>query len=143
MSFHVPELSRGGPMTHPALHGTHRDGNNGAFDLPSPEPGWRLACVSSDGEGWEHVSVHAYNDLHTKQRVPKWVEMTYVKRLFWGGDDVVMQLHPREAEYVNCHPHVLHLWRPTDASIPTPPPEFVGPLSAESERSYGQSKSDV
>lgn len=58
MAFHVPELSRGGPMTHPALHGERSDGNNGAFDVESPEPGWRLAMVASDGEGWEHVSIH-------------------------------------------------------------------------------------
>jgi hypothetical protein len=130
--FHVPELSRGGPLTDPSWHGTARDGNNGAFDLPSPEPGWRLACVASDGEGWEHVSVHAYNTIRTKQRVPKWIEMCYVKRLFWDGDDVVMQLHPREVDYVNVHPHVLHLWRPTELSIPLPPPIFVGPPAVES-----------
>jgi hypothetical protein len=129
--FHVPELSRGGPMVHPDRHGTRFDGNNGAFDLESPEPGWRLACAASDGEGWEHVSVHAYNTIRTKQRVPRWMEMCYVKRLFWDGDDVVMQLHPAESDYVNAHPHVLHLWRPTDVAIPTPPAIFVGPPAVE------------
>lgn len=131
--FHVPELSRGGPMTHRALHGTRHDGNNGAFDLESLEPGWRLACVASDGEGWEHVSVRAYNQLRTKQRCPTWKEMSYIKRRFWDGEDVVMQLHPREAEYVNCHPFVLHLWRPTSVAIPTPPAELVGPLNVHRE----------
>jgi hypothetical protein len=120
-------------MTHPALHGNASDGNNGAFDFASPEPGWRLACVASDGEGWEHVSIHAYNSIMTKQRVPSWKEMCYAKRLFWQGDDVVMQLHPREADYVNCHPHVLHLWRPTNAAIPLPPSELVGPLNVRRE----------
>jgi hypothetical protein len=38
--------------------------------------------------------------------------MCYVKRLFWDADDVVMQLHPRESEYVNAHPHVLHAGSP-------------------------------
>jgi len=137
--FHVPELQRGAVMVHPALRGTAADGNNGAFDLESPEPGWRLALMASDGEGWEHVSIHAYNTIRTKQRTPTWKEMSYVKRLCWDADDVVMQLHPRESEYVNCHPHVLHLWRPTEASIPTPPPILIGPLSAESEHTYGQS----
>lgn len=134
MSFHVPELSRGSEMIHPAMHGTSADGNNGAFDLPSPAPGWQLACIASDGEGWEHVSVHAYNTIQTKQRVPSWKEMSYVKRMFWDGDDVVMQLHPRESQYVNCHPHVLHLWRPTAVQIPEPPFEFVGPLNPEFAR---------
>jgi hypothetical protein len=124
--FHVPELARGGPMVRPDWRGTAADGNNGAFDVESPEPGWRLACVASDGEGWEHVSVHAYNAQQTKQRIPTWKEMCAVKRLFWDGTDTVMQLHPREADYVNRHPFVLHLWRPTTATIPTPPADFVG-----------------
>jgi hypothetical protein len=52
--------------------------------------------------------------------------MCYVKRLCWDAEDVVMQLHPRESEYVNQHPHTLHLWRPIDAVIPEPPSIFVG-----------------
>jgi len=131
--FHVPELARGCPMVHPILEGTAADGNNGSFDLESPEPGWRLACLASDGEGWEHVSVHAYNTIQTKQRIPTWKEMSYVKRLFWDRDDVAMQLHPREDEFVNCHAHVLHIWRPTDGKIPTPPAEFVGPPNVRRE----------
>jgi hypothetical protein len=53
--------------------------------------------------------------------------MNYVKRICWDGEDVVMQLHPRESEYVNCHPHVLHLWRHRTREIPTPPSILVGP----------------
>lgn len=146
--FHVPELAR--DTTHPVLGSTSADGNNGAFRVESPEPGWRLALICSDGMGWEHVSVHAYRggDLkhHTHHsflegdlpyttgrlpqlRTPTWKEMAYVKRLCWDAEDVVIQYHPRQSEYVNCHPNVLHLWRPTDAEIPTPPPELVGPLT--------------
>jgi hypothetical protein len=131
MAFHVPEVWRGAVMCRSDWAGTAADGNNGAFDIESPEPGWRLALVASDGEGWEHVSVHAYNTIRTKQRVPTWKEMNYVKRLCWDGDDVVMQLHPREADYVNAHPHVLHLWRPTTVAIPTPPSILVGPRADE------------
>jgi hypothetical protein len=132
--FHVPETAR--DTTHPLLGTTSADGNNGAFHLESPEPGWRLALICSDGTapevpdglGWEHVSVHAYiRRLTPKMRTPTWKEMSYVKRLCWDGEDVVMQLHPRESEYVNCHPHVLHLWRPTLHAIPTPPAILVGP----------------
>lgn len=134
--FHVPELAR--DTTHPQLGSTSADGNNGAFHIESPEPGWRLALICSDsteidGEGydkWEHVSVHAYRRMggvSTQARTPTWKEMSYVKRLCWDGEDVVMQLHPRESEYVNCHPHVLHLWRPIGQEIPTPPSIFVGP----------------
>jgi len=127
--FHVPEAARN--TTHPQLCSTSTNGNNGAFDLDSPEPGWLLALICSDStepdgadyEKWEHVSVHAYRGRQT--RTPTWKEMCYVKRLFWDAEDVVMQLHPRESAYVNCHPHVLHLWRPISAEIPTPPGCFV------------------
>jgi len=52
--------------------------------------------------------------------------MAYVKDLCWDDEDVVMQLHPRKSEYVNNHPHVLHLWRPRHEMIPTPPSILVG-----------------
>jgi len=52
--------------------------------------------------------------------------MAFVKDLCWDDDDVVMQLHPRKADYVNDHPHTLHLWRPIDREIPTPPTIFIG-----------------
>lgn len=126
--FHVPELAR--DTMHPLLRTCSADGNNGAFHIESPEPGWRLALIASDGEGWEHVSVHAYRRSGDQSRIPTWKEMTYVKQLCWDDEDVVMQLHPKRSEYVNCHPDVLHLWRPTAAVIPTPPAEMVGPRSA-------------
>lgn len=125
--FHVPELARN--TTHPIGGSTSADGNNGWFDIESPEPGWRLALIASDGMGWEHVSIHAYRG-DGKQRTPTWKEMSYVKRLCWDAEDVVVQFHPRESEYVNCHPHVLHLWRPTEQVIPTPDPLMVGPREA-------------
>lgn len=131
--FHVPELAR--DTTHRILRTTSTDGNNGHFVVESPEPGWQLSLICSDctdpvavASGWprwEHVSVSARNSKTA--RTPTWKEMCYVKRLCWDPEDVVMQLHPKESEYVNCHPHVLHLWRPLDAEIPTPPSVFVGP----------------
>lgn len=126
--FHVPELAR--ITDHPILATDSSDGNNGAFNIESPEPGWRLMLICSDGEGWEHVSVHAYRPIgayrEAKQRTPNWREMSYVKDLCWDGEDVVMQLHPRKSEYVNNHPNCLHLWRPIGREIPTPPSIFVG-----------------
>lgn len=130
MAFHVPELAR--DTTHPHLGTTSADGNNGAFLIESPEPGWRLALICSDGADvqprWEHVSIHAYRGSNRQQRTPTWKEMAYVKDLCWDDEDVVMQLHPKKSEYVNNHPHVLHLWRPLDAEIPTPPSIYVGTL---------------
>ena len=124
MAFHVPELAR--DTSHPVLRSSSADGNNGAFWIESPEPGRRLALICSDGLGWERVSVHACRAEGRQLRTPTWKEMAYVKDLCWDGEDVVMQLHPRKSEYVNQHPHVLHLWRPTHGLIPTPDPLMVG-----------------
>lgn len=131
MSFHVPEKLRvrnGERGTDPSY------GNNGMFFiLPSPAAGrpFRIAVIASDGTdwemsgldlpAWEHVSVS------TAVRCPTWAEMCYVKGIFWDAEDVVMQLHPRASEYVNCHPYCLHLWRPIGIEIPTPPFITVGP----------------
>lgn len=129
--FHVPQLAR---IMHGPLGTTSLDGNNGAFTFDSSEPGWQLFLICSDGTEapdvpewqWEHVSVSARRG--DRVRIPTWKEMSYVKRLCWDAEDVVMQLHPRESEYVNCHTSVLHLWRPKNQTIPTPPAELVGPL---------------
>jgi hypothetical protein len=94
-------------------------GNNGAFLLSSPEPGWSLVVIASDGMGWEHVSVRAHQGK--RSRIPTWKEMAHAKDTFWTDEDLVMQLHPRKSDYINVHPHVLHLWRPIDQNIPTPP----------------------
>lgn len=84
--------------------------------------GVTLTILSSGASGgWEHVSVSAF-------RTPTWEEMCFVKALFWEDEEVVMQLHPRASEYVNNHPHCLHLWRaiaPTPP-IPEPPSIYVG-----------------
>lgn len=69
---------------------------------------------------WEHVSVHA-KTAKGQERTPNWAEMCWVKNLFWGPEECVVQYHPPASEYVNHHPHVLHLWRPVNKTIPTPP----------------------
>lgn len=131
MAFHVPEAAR---LTRPGpLMSDHTYGNNGAFTLPSPEPGWALRLLASDEPlrgsiPWEHVSVSAYRGVRI--RVPTWKEMSFVKDVFWDEDDVVMQLHPAKQDYVNHHPAVLHLWRPVGVAIPTPPSDMVAPKAA-------------
>lgn len=138
MAFQVPERwrLRSGPA------GTdEKSGCNGVFAFASIEPGWLLYVIASDGLGWEHASVHAYRLGKTVQspasgrvrqaqlRTPTWREMCQVKGMFWDDEDPVMQLHPRRSQYVNQHPHVLHLWKPIGESIPEPPVELVGILA--------------
>lgn len=67
---------------------------------------FRLRCIASCGQGWDHVSVSLAN------RCPTWTEMDAIKRLFWDDAEIVMQLHISGEKKVNVHPFCLHLWRP-------------------------------
>jgi len=95
----------------------------GAFLLHGPcgAPLKILACNADDPSvhGWEHVSVSC------ERRTPNWLEMSWVKNLFWTEEETVVQFHPRRSVYVNCHPYCLHLWRRVEG-FPEPPPELVG-----------------
>jgi hypothetical protein len=56
--------------------------------------------------------------------------MCQIKALFWDEEEAVMQLHPPRSDYVNVHHFCLHLWRPTETTIPLPPSILVGPKDA-------------
>lgn len=86
--------------------------------------GVTLRTLASTGEGWDHVSVS------TASRCPTWEEMEHIKRLFFREDEAAMQLHPPLADYRNCHPHCLHIWRPHFESKPMPDPLLVAPPQA-------------
>ncbi len=43
------------------------------------------------------------------------------KDMFFKEDEIVVQYHPAKSEYVNNMPNCLHLWRPTNGALPTPP----------------------
>jgi hypothetical protein len=79
-----------------------------------------LRVIASDQFGWEHVSVSR------KDRCPTWEEMCQIKDLFWDDTDCVVQYHPPRSEYVNNHPHCLHLWRQVGCNFPMPPSIMVG-----------------
>lgn len=115
--FKVPEKYR---LKVSPFKSDESHGNNGVFIVPSYDKGRALSIIASDGLGWEHVSVHAVGNTG-KSFTPSWVEMCQVKDLFWSEDDVVIQYHPAKKDYVNMHPNTLHLWRPIDVVIPTPP----------------------
>jgi hypothetical protein len=97
----------------------------GAFRLPHPNTGATLAVLAVSGEvsradlgddhAWDHVSVS------TERRTPNWAEMCFVKSIFWGDDETVMQLHVPAAEHINKHPYTLHLWKSLLMPIPRPP----------------------
>jgi hypothetical protein len=94
---------------------------SGLFLLPGPHARTLtvVADPGSDRDGicWDHVSVSI------PKRTPSWAEMDYVKRCFWDDAETVMQLHPPRAQWINHHPHCLHLWRPwgPGETIPLPP----------------------
>lgn len=80
------------------------------------------SVIWSFGGGWEHVSVSPYKHSHT----PTWDEMCSLKDMFFKDDEVVVQYHPAKGEYVNNMPNCLHLWRPINEVLPTPPSIMVG-----------------
>lgn len=77
--------------------------------------GKMLCVVYSDGGGWDHVSVSLTN------RCPTWDEMCIIKDIFFREDECCMEYHPRKLDYVNVHKYCLHIWKPQDEIIPTPP----------------------
>ena len=84
--------------------GNNGDDKNGAFKIFVN--GRALFCIASNGRGWEHVSVSP-------------------KNLFFEPEETVIQFHPAQSQYVDQHQYCLHLWRPIEQEIPTPPVELV------------------
>lgn len=67
-------------------------------------------------EGWEHVSIAP--QYQNKQ--PSWADMCEIKDIFWSKKEDVVQLHPRDTDYVHSISYrgqkredIFHLWRPT------------------------------
>ncbi len=102
-------------------------GNNGQFIIKGVL-GWKLFVQVSDGLGWEHVSVSVISpSKHVARRCPTWEEMCQIKDTFWDEEECVVQYHPPRSDYVNCHPFVLHLFKPINTEIVRPPSILVGP----------------
>jgi hypothetical protein len=109
----------------PAGYESHYGDSFGAFRIPYPKTGAVLHALAQDGRNaradlgdewaWDHVSVS------TQRRTPNWAEMCFIKSLFWGEDETVMQLHVPASEHINMHNFTLHLWRPLLLEIPRPP----------------------
>ena len=98
-------------------------GTTGAFVVMGP-CGAELRIIANDAddpetEGWEHVSVS------TVRRCPNWIEMCFIKDLFWKEEELVIQYHVPESKHINNHPYVLHLWRDTLHPHPRMPPDIM------------------
>jgi hypothetical protein len=94
----------------------------GAFHVIRGTVEFMIVAANEDeksGVYWEHVSARAREK--GKERCPTWAEMCYIKGLFWGPEECVVQYHPPASEYKNEQPNCLHLWRYTKAEIPRPP----------------------
>lgn len=132
MAFKLPEKYR--MKDHPLYPPEESKAQGaGAFILPGVKPNKviKLLAIASQAEGWQHVSITLFN-VRTKQTIektPSWVEMCYVKGLFWDAEDFAVQFHPPESEYVSLHPNCLHLWRPVDGAMQRPPSWMVGPVT--------------
>lgn len=74
-----------------------------------------LRVIASAGDGWDHVSV----SLPT--RCPNWLEMDFIKRLFFEDFELAVQFHVPVKDHINIHDHVLHLWRNHNQEIQLPP----------------------
>lgn len=77
--------------------------------------------IFSIGDGWDHVSVSL------KDRCPTWEEMHRIKKIFFRDDEVVIQIFPKEENYLSHHPYCLHLWKCQGGKQPTPPKDMVAP----------------
>ena len=91
----------------------------GLFEIPYGNK--KLIVMSGCGDGWDHVSVSL------RHRAPTWEEMCFIKNLFFEKDELVLQFHPPEKDYINCCKNCLHLWRPWNQDIKLPPKEMLAP----------------
>jgi hypothetical protein len=100
------------------MYGEFGDDKNGAFIVPCNSN--ELKVLASSGEGWDHVSVSM------KNRIPNWMEMEFIAKLFFNDDEIAIQYHVPAKEHINIMENCLHWWRPwAPLVIPMPPPIFV------------------
>ena len=88
------------------------------------------SVIWSNGGGWEHVSFAPFKRYYT----PSWDDMCRIKNIFFYPEEWAVQYHPAESEYVNNVPNCLHLWRPIDQELPTPPSWMVGAKKGQTMR---------
>ena len=102
-------------------YGANGDKHNGVFRVFVQ--GKAFNVVVSDGGGWEHVSVSPTN--RKRPTCPTWEEMCEIKQMFFEDEETVVEYHPKKSDYVNLCNNCLHLWRPLNEKLPTPPRLYV------------------
>lgn len=75
-----------------------------------------------DGNKWMHVSAS------TKNYLPTHYDMQKIKNDFIGEDYYAYSIWPPKSEYVNIHPHTLHLWAIINDMNGKILPEFSGKI---------------
>lgn len=97
---------------------TGLDGGRGIIHMPR----WVGSVVWSNSGGWDHVSIAPAK----RNIMPSWDDMCLLKNLFFNEDEVVIQYHPAKKDYVNNLSNCLHLWKPTEETLPVPNSLMVG-----------------
>lgn len=83
--------------------------------------GTEMRIIASNGAGWDHISVSPAK----LKRTPTWEEMECIKQMWFEPEETVVQFHPKQSEYKNFHPYVLHLWRDQTRGHRLPPPQLI------------------
>lgn len=96
------------------------NGNCGHFHIKKKPSNKTLFVISSDGYGWDHVSVHVLTK-NDKIILPTWDDMCFIKNIFFDPEETVVQFHPALSEYINVHSGVLHLWKNQKYDYDLPP----------------------
>ncbi len=73
--------------------------------------GKQLNYIFSIQGGWEHLSVSM------PSKTPSWDQMCKMKEVFFDDEEEAVEYHPKKSEYINAHPHCLHIWRPIISAI--------------------------
>jgi hypothetical protein len=121
MREQLPELLE---LARRVNHFGQNSSHGGLFRLQGP-CGSELLVISWDGmqSGWEQVAVST-----DRRRCPNWLEMCFVKDLFWHEEECVVQYHPPLSQYVKNSRYCLHLWKPRHVVMPAPPANLIGIL---------------
>lgn len=85
-------------------------------------PRYSGSVIWSFGGGWDHVSVCPFRKNYT----PTWDDMCQLKEIFFRDDEWVCEFHPAKSDYVNNATNCLHLWKPQNEVMPTPPSWMTG-----------------